>query len=45
MINQKEISLPSYRGFHVITNEITKHLPNTTGVVNVLLNTHQQVSQ
>ena len=27
MIDQKEISLPSYgRGFHLITNEITKHL-------------------
>ena len=38
MIDQKEISLPSYgRGFHLITNEITKHLPFITGVVNVFI--------
>ena len=38
MIDQKEISLPSYgRGFHLITNEITKHLPIITGVVNVFI--------
>ena len=38
MIDQKEVSLPSYRrGFHLITNEITKHLPIITGVVNVFI--------
>ena len=38
MVDQKEITLSSYgRGFHVITNKITKHLPNTTGVVNVFI--------
>ena len=38
MVDQKEITLSSYsRGFHVITNEITKHLPNITGVVNVFI--------
>ena len=38
MIDQKEITLSSYgRGFHIITNEITKHLPKITGVVNVFI--------
>ncbi len=38
MIDQKEVSLPSYgRGFHLITKEITKHLPIITGVVNVFI--------
>ncbi|MBE98061.1 MAG: hypothetical protein CMB91_03335 [Flammeovirgaceae bacterium] len=38
MVDQKEITLSSYgRGFHVITNEITKHLPKITGVVNVFI--------
>ena len=35
MIFQKTISLSPYpRGFHVITNEVEKHLPKITGVVN-----------
>ena len=39
MVDQKEISLPSYdRGFHLITNEITKSLPIITEVVNLFIN-------
>ena len=38
MIFQKTISLSPYpRGFHVITNEVEKHLPKITGVVNVFI--------
>ena len=38
MIFQKTISLSPYpRGFHVITNEVEKHLPKMTGVVNVFI--------
>lgn len=38
MIFQKTISLSPYpRGFHVITNEVEKHLPKITGIVNVFI--------
>ena len=38
MVFQKTISLePRPRGFHIITNEIVKHLPKMTGVVNVFI--------
>ena len=38
MVFQKTISLRSYpRGFHIITNEIEKHLPKMTGIVNVFI--------
>lgn len=40
MINQVEITLPSYRrGFHLVTNEIAKNLPKLpeTGIINILL--------
>ena len=38
MVEQKTISLkPHSRGFHLITNEIVKHIPKITGVVNVFI--------
>ena len=38
MVEQKTISLkPHSRGFHLITNEIIKHIPKITGVVNVFI--------
>lgn len=40
MVDQKEFYLHSYpRGFHLVTNEIIKHLPNLpeTGIVNLFL--------
>ena len=38
MVFQKTISLRSYpRGFHIISNEIEKHLPKMTGIVNVFI--------
>ena len=38
MVFQKTISLRSYpRGFHIITNEVEKHLPKMTGIVNVFI--------
>ena len=38
MVFQKTISLePRPRGFHIITNEIVKHLPKMTGIVNVFI--------
>ena len=38
MIFQKTISLSPYpRGFHVITNEVEKHLPKITGIANVFI--------
>ena len=38
MVNQKKIKLNAYpRGFHLITEEVIKHLPKITGVVNVFM--------
>ena len=38
MVFQKTVSLKSYpRGFHIITNEVEKHLPKMTGIVNVFI--------
>ena len=38
MVAQKTISLkPFPRGFHLITNEVFKHIPKVTGVVNVFI--------
>ena len=38
MVDQKKIKLNAYqRGFHLITEEIIKHLPKITGVVNVFI--------
>ena len=38
MVNQKEVTLNPYpRGFHLITEDIVKHLPKITGVVNVFI--------
>ena len=38
MVFQKTVSLGPYpRGFHVITNEVEKHLPKMTGIVNVFI--------
>ena len=38
MVFQKTVSLgPFPRGFHVITNEVEKHLPKMTGIVNVFI--------
>jgi len=40
MVDQKEFYLHSYpRGFHLVTSEIIKHLPNLpeTGIVNLFL--------
>ena len=38
MVFQKTVSLRSFpRGFHIITNEIEKHLPKMTGIVNVFI--------
>tara|TARA_A100001011_G_scaffold361626_1_gene409875 strand:+ start:429 stop:839 length:411 start_codon:yes stop_codon:yes gene_type:complete len=38
MVFQKTISLRSFpRGFHIITNEVEKHLPKMTGIVNVFI--------
>ena len=40
MINQVEITLPSYRrGFYLVTSEIAKNLPKLpeTGIINILL--------
>ena len=38
MVAQKTISLkPFPRGFHLITNEVVKHIPKVTGFVNVFI--------
>ena len=38
MIFQKEITLPPFpRGFHLITDHITKVLPNSSGILNVFI--------
>mgnify|MGYP001246239045 CR=1 FL=1 len=38
MIFQKEISLPPFaRGFHLITEHITRVLPNSSGLLNVFI--------
>ena len=38
MVDQKEITLNTYpRGFHLITNEVIKHLPKITGIVNIFI--------
>tara|TARA_B100001175_G_C19501252_1_gene638198 strand:+ start:1877 stop:2284 length:408 start_codon:yes stop_codon:yes gene_type:complete len=38
MIFQKEISLPPFaRGFHLISEHITRVLPNTSGLLNVFI--------
>lgn len=38
MVDQKKIKLNAYpRGFHLITEEVIKHLPKITGVVNVFM--------
>ena len=38
MVDQKQITLNAYpRGFHLITDEVTKHLPKITGVVSVFI--------
>ena len=38
MIFQKEIVLePKKRGFHLITNDVISHLPDSTGIVNVFI--------
>ena len=38
MVDQKKIKLNAYpRGFHLITEEVIKHLPKITGVVNVFI--------
>ena len=38
MIFQKEIVLePKKRGFHLITDDVISHLPDSTGIVNVFI--------
>ena len=38
MVFQKEIVLePKKRGFHLITNDVISHLPDSTGIVNVFI--------
>ena len=38
MVSQKEVTLNPYpRGFHLITEDVVKHLPKITGVVNVFI--------
>ena len=38
MVEQKTIKLTPYvRGFHLITDEIIKHVPKITGIVNVFI--------
>ena len=38
MVFQKIVSLRAFpRGFHIITNEVEKHLPKMTGIVNVFI--------
>jgi len=38
VVDQKIITLNTYpRGFHLITNEVIKHLPKITGVVNIFI--------
>ena len=38
MVDQKKITLNPYpRGFHLITNEVIKHLPKITGIVNIFI--------
>ena len=38
MIFQKEIALePKKRGFHLITDDVISHLPDSTGIVNVFI--------
>jgi secondary thiamine-phosphate synthase enzyme len=38
MIFQKEITLPPFpRGFHLITNHITRELPKSSGLLNVFI--------
>lgn len=38
MVDQKIITLNTYpRGFHLITNEVIKHLPKITGIVNIFI--------
>ena len=38
MIFQKEIVLePKKRGFHLITNDVISHLPDSSGIVNIFI--------
>ncbi len=38
MIFQKEILLePKKRGFHLITNDVISHLPDSSGIVNIFI--------
>ena len=38
MIFQKEIALePKKRGFHLITDDVISHLPDSTGIVNIFI--------
>ena len=38
MVSQKEVTLnPFPRGFHLITDEVVRHLPKLTGVVNIFI--------
>ena len=38
VVSQKEVTLNPYpRGFHLITEEVVRHLPKLTGVVNVFI--------
>ena len=38
MVSQKEVTLNPYpRGFHLITDEVVRHLPKLTGVVNIFI--------
>ena len=38
MVFQKEIALePKKRGFHLITDDVISHLPNSTGIVNIFI--------
>mgnify|MGYP006256498323 FL=1 len=38
MVEQKEIKLNAQpRGFHLITNEVVRHIPKITGIVNIFM--------
>ena len=38
MVDQKEIKLSNHpRGFHLITNEVVRHIPKITGIVNIFM--------
>jgi secondary thiamine-phosphate synthase enzyme len=38
MVSQKEVTLNPYpRGFHLITDEVVRHLPKLTGVANIFI--------